>query len=129
MAGAPITVQLDRVEDDLKLEEPQRAAWNAYADKVQKLADTVSRSRFDARTARTASVPATQQLEQLAASERTRIAALDEIAELGRSLYALLTPEQKAIADRRLAVPVLSLVTGVTPPGSDAAERPPRRRP
>jgi hypothetical protein len=110
---APTPVQLDRLEDDLKLASAQRPAWNAYADRVQKLAETTSRMRFDARTDATGRGTAVEQLERLAADERARTAAIDEIVALGRALYAVLTPEQKALADRRLAGPLLSLVSGM----------------
>jgi LTXXQ motif family protein len=96
----------------------QRAAWNAYADKVLRLADDMTRSRFAARTStRLTEATAVQQLDQLAGSARNRLTAVEEIVEAGKALYATLTSEQKAIADRKLALPMLSLATGASPPG------------
>ena len=117
-SGAPVLVQLDKLEDDLKLTPQQRAAWNAYADKVLRLADDMTRSRFAARTsARLTEATAVQQLDQLAGSARNRLTAVEEIVEAGKALYATLTSEQKAIADRKLVLPMLSLATGASPPG------------
>ena len=115
--GALVQVQLDQLEDDLKLGPAQRGAWTAYADKVQKLADAIARSRFDARTTTPAPSSAPQQLDRIAGAVRGRMSAVDEIVELGKALYATLTPEQKAIADPRLAAPLSLLATGVAPAG------------
>src|SRR5439155_26247603 len=88
-----VPVALDRLEDELKLTEAQRPAWYAYADRVQKLSDVMSRTRFEVRTAGLTG-SATEQLEHLLADERGRLAAAQEIASLGRELYLVLTPEQ-----------------------------------
>ena len=117
-SGAPVLVQLDKLEDDLKLTPQQRAAWNAYADKVLHLADDMTRSQFAARTStRLTEATAVQQLDQLAGSARNRLTAVEEIVEAGKALYATLTSEQKTIADRKLALPMLPLATGAPPPG------------
>lgn len=120
--GAPVQVQLDRLEDDLKLTAQQRGAWNIYADKVLRFADDMTRARFEARTS---SVPedttAAQQLDRLADKARNRSTGIEDIAESGKTLYALLSPEQRAIADRRLVLPMLSLANGLPPPGIGTA--------
>ena len=127
--GALVQVQLDQLEDDLMLGPAQRGAWTAYADKVQKLADAIARSRFDARTTTPAPSSAPQQLDQIAGAVRGRASAVDEIVELGKVLYATLTPEQRAIADPRLAAPMSLLATGVAPAGvPDVGARSPRGR-
>jgi hypothetical protein len=115
-----VPVALDRLEDDLKLSEAQRPAWYAYADRVQKLSDVMSRTRFELRTGGLTGL-ATEQLEHILADERGRLAAAQEIAALGRELYLVLTPEQKTLADRRLTMPVLILLTGVVPQGASSA--------
>ncbi len=123
-SGALVQTQLDQVEDELKLSPAQRGAWGAYADKVQKLADEIARIRFEARTATPAPSTAPQQLDRIAADMRSRAALVDEIGALGRALYTTLTPEQQAIADRRLSLTVSLLATGVMPAGM-TARRPP----
>jgi hypothetical protein len=116
-SGALVQKQLDQLEDELKLDPAQRGAFGAYADKVQKLADEVARIRFEARTATLAPSSAPQQLDRVATEMRGRATLIDEIVALGRSLYATLTPEQKAVADHRLSLPVSLLATGIVPAG------------
>ena len=126
--GAVVQVQLDQLEDDLKLVPAQIGAWRAYTDKVQKLADDTTRIRFEARTSAPGQSSAIQQLDEIAAQMRSRKAAVDEIVELGRALYATLDPEQKSIADRRLSPVVSLLTTGVAPAGTlDGGSRGGRR--
>ena len=117
--------QLREFEEDLKLAPAQRAAWSAYADKVQRLADDVYRTRNAVRFPVGA---APEQLDSVAETLRNRLTAVEDIADAGKALYALLTPEQKAIADGRLArialpllVPAQSIADGgargTRPPG------------
>lgn len=121
-SGAPVLVQLDQLESELKLTSEQRGAWNAYADKVLRLADDMTRSRFAARVApQPTQANAAQQLEALAESERNRMTAVEEIVEAGKALYAVLTSEQQAIADRKLVLPIRPLASGVALPAIGAA--------
>lgn len=123
-AGALVQTQLDQIEDELKLAPEQRSAWGAYADKVQKLADEIARIRFEARTTTPTPSTAPQQLDRIAADMRGRAALVDEIVALGRTFYATLMPEQKVIADRRLALPLSLLATGVVPAGMSTGRMP-----
>ena len=128
-AGAVVQIELDRLEDELKMTPAQLDAWRLYADKVQKLADDVARSRADARSAASASANAVQRLEQIAGTSGNRASVLDEIAVAGRALYSTLNADQKAIADRRLWMPVSLLATGVMPSGMSDQVRSARRSP
>lgn len=120
--GAPVLVQLDQLESDLKLTPEQRPAWDAYADKVLRLADDMTRSQFVARTSpQPTQATAAQQLDQLANSERNRLTAVEEIAEAGKALYAILTSEQRTIADHRLVLPLRPLATGIALPARRTA--------
>ena len=114
--GAMVQKQLDQLEDELKLGAAQRDAWNAYADKVQKLADEVARSRFEARASTPGPSSAAEQLDRIAGTARSRTTVIEDIAGLGRAFYAALTPEQKRVADARLALPLSLLATGMAPP-------------
>lgn len=128
--GALVQVDLDQLEDDLNLTAAQLPAWRAYADKVQKLADATARSQFDARASAPASADAVRQLEQIAGNIRGRTTSIEEIIDAGRTLYAVLTPDQKVIADRRMSQSVSLLATGIIPPGmSEGAGRTARRSP
>jgi len=115
--SAPVLVQLDQLENELKPSAEQRAAWNAYADKILHLADDMTRSQFAARIApRPTDATAVQQLDQLTDRERNRLTAIEDIAGAGKALYATLTGEQRAIADRKLVLPVRPLAAGVVLP-------------
>jgi hypothetical protein len=120
-SGAPVLVQLDQLENELKITSEQRAAWNAYADRILQLADEMTRSRFAARTSPPTEANAMQQMDKLAATERNRLAAIEEIAAAGKAFYATLTTEQQAIADRKLVLPLRPLAAGVALPGTGAA--------
>jgi hypothetical protein len=52
---------------------------------------------------------APKRFDSLADSARNRLTAVEDIADAGKALYAVLTPEQKVIADRRLALPLATL--------------------
>lgn len=120
-SGAPVLVQLDKLENELKLRPEQQETWNAYADKILGLADDMTRSRFVARTApQPTDTTAIEQLEALAASERKRLSMIEEIVAAGKAFYATLTAEQKQIADRRLVLPIRPLATGVVFPRKGA---------
>lgn len=122
--GAPVLVQLDQLEADLKLTPKQRVAWDSYADEVLHLADAMTRSQFAARTAPPPTrSTAAQQLDQFVDSERDRLTAVERIAAAGKALYALLESEQKTVADRRLVLTIRPLATGVVLPAIGDAGR------
>jgi hypothetical protein len=117
-----IQVQLDQFEDELKLTKEQQPEWNRYAERVAKLMDEVARMR---QPGAAASGSAVEQLDALAATARSRVVAIEGIVDAGRRLYPSLTPEQKGIADRRLARivgPALGLPAA--PPGAGPGPRP-----
>ena len=121
-SSAPVLVQLDKLEDELKLTPQQRAAWNAYADRVLQLADEITRSRFPASASpQPAGATAATKLDQLTSSARNRLTAVEEIVEAGKAFYATLTPAQKTIADRALVLPLLPLAAGASPPATARA--------
>jgi hypothetical protein len=57
---------------------------------------------------------APKRLDQLADVARDRLTAIEDIVDAGKNLYAVLTPAQKSVADRRMAAPVMALA-GVEP--------------
>jgi hypothetical protein len=119
--GALVETQLDRLEDELKPGPAQRDAWNAYADKVQQLADEVTRTRSEARTSEPEESSATKQLDRIDVVMQHRAKLVADITALGRALYATLSSAQKAVADRELAMPVMLLAVGITPAGEAGA--------
>ena len=72
----------------------------------------MSRLRFDARVGLPPSGNALEQLDKVADDERRRAAIVEQIIASARALYAILTTEQRALADRRFAMPVTDLTFG-----------------
>ncbi len=115
-----VGIRLSQLEEDLRLAPPQQPAWNAYRAAVQRMLEDLRRG---IRTS-AASVTAPQRLDALADLARNRLTAAEEIVEAGKALYALLSPQQREVADRRLALPLATLT------GQDAgAELRPRPLP
>lgn len=108
-----VQFRLSDLREDLKLTAAQMPAWSAYADKVLKLLADVTRA--DNRL--TGELTAPQRLDRLADVARNRSTAIEEIVDAGKALYAQLAPEQRAIADARLALPVQPMLssTGAVP--------------
>ena len=52
---------------------------------------------------------APKRLDALADMARNRLTAVEDIVDAGKALYASLTPAQKEVADRRLALPLATL--------------------
>jgi len=130
-AAQQLRIHLGELEEDLKLAPAQRLAWSAYADRMRQLADDVVRARGPGRFP---TGTAAQQLDALGDTARNRLTAVEDIVDAGKRLYALLTPEQREIADRRLARVALPLVNGTetggarsSAPADDGAVRGTRR--
>ena len=106
-----VQYRLELLEEDLRLQPDQRGAWQAYRERVLRLAEDSQRT---ARMALESDLSAPKRLDRLADIARDRLTAIEDIVDAGKNLYAVLTPGQKAVADRRLAVPVTALA-GVEP--------------
>jgi hypothetical protein len=106
-----VQFRLELLEEDLRIRPEQQKAWVNYRDRVMQLAEDAKRS---SRTALTGDMPAPQRLDRLADIARDRLTAIEDIVDAGKQLYAVLTPGQQGVADRRLAVPVMALA-GVEP--------------
>jgi hypothetical protein len=105
-ALAAVQYRLELLEEDLRILPEQRSAWLAYRERVMKLAEDTQRS---ARMVMGGDMPAPQRLDKLADVARDRLTAVEDIVDAGKQLYAVLTPGQKTVADRRMAVPVTAL--------------------
>ncbi len=109
LAGANIPelvqMRLGQLEEDLNLLPNQRMLWNTYRERVLRLLDDVRRAGRAAASEATAP----QRLDALTDIARNRLTATEDIAEAGKALYAALTPAQREVADRRLALPLATL--------------------
>ena len=100
-----VAVRMSQLEEDLRLQPPQAMAWMRYRDSVQRLLD--DRRRAQRTVATEATAP--QRLDTIADGARNRLAAVEDVVEAGKALYALLSAEQRIVADRRLALPLSTL--------------------
>jgi hypothetical protein len=119
-AAVPAETRVDLLEQtieelrvDLKLLAPQMPAWETYAAKLRALAGDISRSRSQMPAGPETNV--IQRLDRSVDAARNRLAAMEEVSDAAKALFAVLTPEQKAAADPRLATLVLSLTGTSTP--------------
>jgi len=115
---AQMEMNLSSLAEDLRLTPAQRSAWTIYADRLRKFAEDVSRNRSAMRFPRD---EAPRQFDLLVGSATNRLTAIEEFAEAGKKLYETLAPDQREIADRRLARIVTPLVTGDLPAGMPGA--------
>jgi hypothetical protein len=124
--SAQVQVSLERTADDLRITAGQEKLWNAYATRVMRLADDISRARFVPRDIQIENFTAPQVFDRITEVAQNRLTAVEEIADAGRALYAQMTPTQQRIADRRLAGIALSLASGTPPSRNDesAAAKP-----
>lgn len=112
-------LRMSQLEEDLNLTQAQLPQWNAYRNRVQGMIDDLKRG---ARVSASES-NAPKRLDSLADTARNRLAAIEDIVDAGKALYAVLTPAQREIADRRLALPLATLT------GADAGSVEMRSRP
>ena len=98
--------RLSLLEEDLHLQPEQHASWESFAGKVRAYASDLARARARAMTPPSGGDTGSggvQHIEQAADSERNRATALDDIAAAAKTLYAGLKPDQKMLADVRIA--------------------------
>jgi hypothetical protein len=97
--------RLTLLEEDLHLQPAQLASWDSFAGKVRAYASDLVRARTRAMTTPASGGTTTgiQMIEQAADAARNRATALDDVAGAAKNLYAGLTPDQKMLADVRIA--------------------------
>ena len=95
---------IEELRIDLKLQPLQVPAWEAYVNKARLLASDIMRDR--AMTTAVTQTSALKLIDRSVDAARNRLAALEEVADAAKALYVLLTPEQQAVADPRLAAVV-----------------------
>ena len=82
------------------IESSQRPAWDRYFQCVLRLLDDITRVND---TTLPSEMSAPQRLEQVADVARNRLTATEDMVDAGKALYTVLTPVQRAVADRRMA--------------------------
>lgn len=116
--GGQVQTNLNKLEEELRINAGQQKAWNTYATRVIRLADDLARARFAMRDLEGTAITAPQLFERIVEAQQNRLTAVEDVVEAGRELYQKLSVEQQQLADRRLALIAMALVSGVPPPGA-----------
>ena len=95
--AAMIAARLAYLKTELKITPAQDAAWQAYSAKAREQSAGMLAMRGAMLNA-TGSAP--ERLAERAALMKQRLAGMEDMAAAVKDLYAVLTPEQKAIADQ-----------------------------
>jgi len=88
--------RLSFLKNELKITPEQQSAWNAYTEHAKAQAATME--AFHAQPAAAAQTPA-ERSEQRAERMNLRAKQVTAMSAAVKDLYAVLTPEQKAVAD------------------------------
>ena len=116
-----VNIRMSQLEEDLQFTAGQMPLWKTYRMRVMDMLEDMKRGpRVSA-----SETTAPRRFDSLADMARNRLTAVEDIADAGKALYASLTPAQKEIADRRLALPLATL-TG-NDAGSDMRTQPPAK--
>jgi len=96
--------RLTRLKSDLKITATQESAWNAYAEHVKQHAGEMQalHNTMHDSTSGTTRPSAPERIERQAQFAKKQQEHLERLAVLTKDLYAVLTPEQKTLADQRL---------------------------
>ena len=97
--GVRAEQRLTRLKTELKLSGEQEPVWQAYADKVKAEAGKGMKAMRASRQS-DKPVPAPERMAKMEGMMKERLAAMQSVHESFNRLYAALTPEQKATADK-----------------------------
>jgi Spy/CpxP family protein refolding chaperone len=102
--AARVEGYLAALKVELKITPAQEKAWQTFADKTRKQAEAraAQRAKF-AGNKPADNVPAPERLAQRTAFMKQAVASMEARTAAVTELYAALTPEQKAIADKQFA--------------------------
>jgi len=118
------SAHLLEVQQRLKLEAGQQAAWEVFAARVQALMQDQMRGV----AAASEHEDAPHRINRRVDVVRNRLAAMEEIADAASQLYALLTAEQRKLADELLPTTVPALYSGLSDLAHGPRPQPSRER-
>jgi Spy/CpxP family protein refolding chaperone len=98
--AARVEGRLAALKSELKITSEQESAWQAFEGKAKAMAGSMQSRRA---AATPANLTAPERLAQRAAFAKQGAANLESMSAAVKDLYEALTPEQKAIADQRMA--------------------------
>ena len=100
--SARVEQRLARFKTELKLTAAQEPLWQAFADKSKAEAGKGMQAMRDSmKDDKPLSAP--ERMAQMQSSMKDRVAAMESVNESFNRLYAGLTPEQKAAADKHFS--------------------------
>lgn len=91
--------RLDYMKYQLKITAAQEPLWNAFAEKTKARAGQGMQAMRDPADAK---LPAPERMAKRHAAMEQHLAGMKEVHESFARLYAALTPEQQAIADKQM---------------------------
>jgi hypothetical protein len=96
--------RLGRLKADLKITSAQESAWNTYAEQIKQHAGEMQalHNQMRERASGNTRPSAPERVERQAQFAKQQGEYLERLAALTKDLYAVLTPEQKTLADQRL---------------------------
>ncbi len=102
--AAAVEGHLAALKVELKITPEQDTAWQAFTTKARQQSETMParRAQMSAQASAT-NQSAPERLAQRTAFAKQRIAGMETMTAAVKDLYAVLTPEQKALADSQLA--------------------------
>ena len=100
--SARVEQRLARFKSELKLTAQQEPLWQAFADK-SKAVTAQGKQAMRERMKDDKPVSAPERMAQMQGAMKERVAAMESVSESFNRLYAGLTPEQKAAADKHFS--------------------------
>ena len=99
--GAMADARIAYLKSELKITAGQESAWKVFADQTKQQADAMQALMATAPGSAQATAP--ERLELRNQIMKKRQEQMEKATTAFKDLYAVLTPEQKAIADQRVA--------------------------
>ena len=102
--AAAVEGHLAALKVELKITPDQEQAWQAFTAKAKQQADTmIARRTQMVAQATAANLTAPERLAQRTANMKQGLASMESMTAAVTDLYGVLTPEQKALADKQLS--------------------------
>lgn len=98
--GKRMDQRLERLHRELKISAQQEPLWQAFTEKSKA---EIGKGVQSMRDGADAKLTAPERMEKMQANMKERVAGMESVNESFKRLYAALTPEQKAAADKHFS--------------------------
>jgi len=98
MMHADPAAHMDKLKAELKITPDQESAWQSFANTVKQQSESMKAWR---KTAQNTPQTAPDRMDRQVELMKQREAGMEAVAKAMRQFYAVLTPEQKAVLDKR----------------------------